>query len=273
MKSIWNNTFYNTQPALAWTFELSFDEYYEGDNNENAAGLNRFAQAAVDISVGKRESEYASVFYGGVEFKKLTRAQNTGTFTIKFNEDKFYTITGILENIYNNDNLNQNYFDAGTHVYNWPTIGTRKIVVKMYDPNTMHVDPNPVVSYEFYNCHIMSIDDASLSYESSDTITRSVTFVYDYMKYRDFRAEAAKEQRQKEAEEKAKKSAEKKAELAANRKDRVKEMGVLGMVAANEQNWNNATALADEEVDRDIQNQKAYTNMQASRGGYRGGHR
>jgi hypothetical protein len=93
------------------------------------------------------------------------------------------------------------------------------------------------------------------------------------MKYRDFRAEAAKEQRIKEAEEKAKKSAEKKAEASATRKDRVKEMGVLGMVAANEQNWNNAIALADEEVDRDIQNQKAYTNMQASRGGYRGGHR
>ena len=46
MKSIWNNTFYNTQPALGWTFEISFDEYYEGDNNENQLGLNRFAQAA-----------------------------------------------------------------------------------------------------------------------------------------------------------------------------------------------------------------------------------
>ena len=28
MKSIWNNTFYNTQPALGWTFDISFDEYY-----------------------------------------------------------------------------------------------------------------------------------------------------------------------------------------------------------------------------------------------------
>ena len=269
MKSIWNNTFYNTQPALGWTFELSFDQYYQGDNNENVAGLNRFAQAAVDVTIGKRESEYTSVYYGGVEFKKLTRAQNTGTFTIKFNEDKFYTITGILENIYNNDNLNQDYFEEKTRAYNRPTEGTRTIVVKMYDPNTMNTDPNPVVSYEFYNCRIMSIDDINLSYESTESITRSVTFVYDYMKYIDHRAEA----RRKAAEEKAKKSAEKKAELAATRKDRVKKMGVLGMIPANEQNWNNAIAVAEEMFDRNIQNQKAYTNMQASRGGYRGGHR
>jgi len=273
MKSIWNNTFYNTQPALGWTFDISFDEYYDGDTSNNTIGLNRLAQAAVDITIGKRESEYTSVYYAGVEFKKLTRAQNSGTFTIKFNEDKFYTITGILENIYNNDNLNQNYFDAGSHVYNWPTIGTRKIVVNMYDPNVLHSDPNAVVGYEFYNCRIMTIDDANFSYESTDTITRAVTFVYDYMKYRDYRSEAVKEQRHKEAEEKAKKSAEKKLEAAATRNDRVKEMGVLGMIAANEQNWNNATALANEELNKDIQNQKAYTNMQASRGGYRGGHR
>ena len=260
MKSIWNNTFYNTQPALGWTFELSFDQYYEGDNNENAAGLNRFAQAAVDVTIGKRESEYTSVYYGGVEFKKLTRAQNTGTFTIKFNEDKFYTITGILENIYNNDNLNQDYFEEKTRAYNRPTEGTRTIVVKMYDPNTMNTDPNPVVSYEFYNCRIMSIDDINLSYESTESVTRSATFVYDYMKYKDHRAEAAKKQKWQQLQQ-------------LPRKDRVKQMGVLGMIPANEQNWNNAIAVAEETFDRNIQNQKAYTNMQASRGGYRGGHR
>ena len=104
MKSIWNNTFYNNQPALGWVFDISFDEYYEGDNEKTVAGLYKFSQAAVDITIGKRESEYTSVYYGGVEFKKFTRAQNTGTFTIKFNEDKFYTITSILESIYNKDN-------------------------------------------------------------------------------------------------------------------------------------------------------------------------
>lgn len=184
MKSIWNNTFYNTQPALSWTFDVSFAEYYEGDNNKIVAGLDRLAQAVVDITIGKRESEYASVYYAGVEFKKLTRAQNTGTFTIKFNEDKFYTITGILENIYNNDNLNQKYFEAGTHVYNNYTTGKRVITVKMFDPNTLHTDLNPVVSYDFFNCRIMSIDDVPFSYESVDSITRSVTFVYDYMQYK-----------------------------------------------------------------------------------------
>lgn len=203
MKSIWNNTFYNNQPALGWVFDISFDEYYEGDNEKTVAGLYKFSQAAVDITIGKRESEYTSVYYGGVEFKKFTRAQNTGTFTIKFNEDKFYTITSILESIYNKDNLNQNYFDAGNQVYNWSEYAPRKMVVNMYDPNTIHRDSNPVVGYEFYNCRIMSIDDINFSYESTDSITRSVTFVYDYMKFRNYRMEIVTEDKNKQAEIKA----------------------------------------------------------------------
>ena len=256
MKSIWNNTFYNTQPALSWTFDISFDEYYEGDNNEMAAGLGRLAQAAVDITIGKRESEYTSVYYAGVEFKKLTRAQNTGTFTIKFNEDKFYTITGILENIYNNDNLNQEYFEAGTHVYNKPTIGNRKITVKMFDPNTIHRDPNPVVGYEFFNCRIMSIDDVPFSYESVDSITRSVTFVYDYMQYIDYRSNRIKkeqyEAKMKEAKEKVRK--------------KVREESVLGMIDAKEQEWKNAVIEADE----DLRKQMGYEQQQKESNGYRG---
>ena len=186
MKSIWNNTFYNTQPALGWTFDISFDEYYQGDAEGNL-GLSRLSQAAVEISIGKRESEFASVYYGGAEFKKFTRAQNNGTFTIKFNEDKFYTITGILENIYNTDNLNQNYFDAGSHPYNNPTIGSRIIKVNIYDPNQIELQQKNVF-YIFYDCHIVSIEEAQLSYESEDTITRSASFVYNYMKFIDCRA-------------------------------------------------------------------------------------
>ena len=264
MKSIWNNTFYNTQPALGWTFDISFDEYYDGDTSDNTIGLNRLAQAAVDITIGKRESEYTSVYYAGVEFKKLTRAQNSGTFTIKFNEDKFYTITGILENIYNNDNLNQDYFDSGSHVYNYPTNGTRKIVVNMYDPNVLHSDPNAVVGYEFYNCRIMTIDDANFSYESADTITRAVTFVYDYMKYRDYRSERFAQERENAEKERIENSKKLKAQLDANRKERVS-----GMIDASLQTWNNSIALAEEMSNKDIQNQKAYENMQRSRGGYR----
>jgi hypothetical protein len=180
MKSIWNNTFYEAQPALGWTFDISFDSYYYGD--VSTVQLEKFTQAITDISIGKRESEYTSVYYGGVEFKKFTRAQNTGTFTIKFNEDKYYTITGILEGMYNADNLNQSYFLAGSHVYNTPIAGNRIIVVNMYDPNRVHYeDDKPIATYEFYDCHIMSIDDVNYSYESTDSITRSVTFVYNYM--------------------------------------------------------------------------------------------
>lgn len=262
MKSIWNNTFYNTQPALGWTFDISFDSYYLGDNNENGAGLYRLAKAAVDISIGKRESEYTSVYYAGVEFKKFTRAQNTGTFTIKFNEDKYYTITGILENIYNNDNLSQDYFKSGKHVYNNPTAGERLVTVKMYDPNNLHNNNNPVASYEFFNCRIMSIDDVPYSYESTESLTRSVTFVYDYMIYRDFRAEEQATQQAKEKRE----------EIQQRVREKTYEGSVLGMVKANEQNWANATASIEEET-VEGQNKIAYENRMRASNGYRGGGR
>ena len=207
MKSIWNNTFYNTQPALPWTFDISFDEYYTGDSEKNL-GLSKFAQAAIDISIGKRESQYTDLYYGGLKFQRMTRAENTGTFTIRFNEDKYYTITGILENIYFTDNYNQYYGakpDTGIP-YNNPTVGNKKIVIKMYDPNTCNIDPNVTVKYEFYNCRIMSIDDISMSYENtSETIKRSVTFVYDHMVYSDERAKRSAAQARRDiAKEKAK---------------------------------------------------------------------
>ena len=104
MESIWNNTFYNNHPALGWVYKLNLSKYASGAFYDKIKTLE---QAVVDVQVGKRESEYTSVFYGGLEFKKFTRANNTNNFTIKFNEDKKYTITSILEDLYNRDNLNQ----------------------------------------------------------------------------------------------------------------------------------------------------------------------
>lgn len=268
MKSIWNNTFYNTQPALGWTFDISFDEYYTGDNTESKLGLNRFAQAAVDITIGKRESEYTSVYYAGIEVKKFTRAQNTGTFTIKFNEDKFYTITGILENIYNTDNLNQSYFNAGTHTYNNPTIGNRKITVNMYDPNTLHYKSNePVVRYEFYDCHIMSIDDINLSYESTESITRSVTFVYNYMQYYDLRSIRFNNERQAEIDaNKALEEAQKRAAAKQNAEQKFNDMLGTGKTLVGDQSY--AAAVASLEDDK--RRSEGVMAQKASGQGYRG---
>ena len=196
MDSIWKNTFYDAQPALSWVYKVSFIEYINGEETRlKSEYINILSQAIVDIQVGKRESEYASVYYGGLEFKKLTRAINTNNFSIKFNENKYFKVTEILEKLYNHDNMNQKYTQSNggekdMNPYNSPLTGRYKIVIKMFDPNTISTDvvthgneQNPTCMYVFYGTKLVSLDDITLSYESVESITRSATFVYDYMMF------------------------------------------------------------------------------------------
>lgn len=196
MDSIWKNTFYDTQPALSWVYKVSFIEYINGKETRlNSEYINILSQAIVDIQVGKRESEYTSVYYGGLEFKKLTRAINANNFTIKFNENKYFKVTEILEKLYNHDNMNQKYTQStggekDMNPYNSPLEGGYKIVIKMFDPNTISTDvvthgdeQNPTSMYVFYGSKLISLDDITLSYESVESITRNATFVYDYMMF------------------------------------------------------------------------------------------
>lgn len=225
MDSIWSNNFYKSSPALSWVFKVSFAEYFGGkETSFPLEYMDILSRAMVDIQVGKRESEYTSVYYGGLEFKKLTRAINTNNFTIKFNENKYFKVTEILEKIYNRNNMNQNYpeSDGGDNdnkPYNTKIDltdeVTYKIVVKMYDPNRVANDIpkhgeeiNPMGRYEFFGCQLVSLDDFTLSYESNESITRSATFVYDYMKftnYDDLNAETSKAEYEatKDAKQKA----------------------------------------------------------------------
>lgn len=228
MDSIWNNNFYKSSPALCWVFKVSFEQYFGGSvDGFPIEYMDILSRAMTDIQVGKRESEYTSVYYGGLEFKKLTRAINTNNFTIKFNENKYYKVTEILEKIYNKNNMNQNYPESdGSDNDNKPYNTKRnlskdvsyKIVVKMYDPNRLANDIprhgqeiNPMARYEFFGCQLVSLDDFTLSYDSNESVTRSATFVYDYMKFTNYddlnnkakqaEYEATKDAKQKTAEQ------------------------------------------------------------------------
>ena len=185
MDSIWQNAFYETPPALAWTYKISFNSF-KGVDTKSADILN---SAIVDINVGKRESQYVSVFYGGVEFKKFTRANTTGELSVKFNEDENYTITKILESIYENYNMNQNYptsTDSDALAYNSKgkdyKIDENIIEVQVFKNSELEADA-PEVTYKFYGCKIVTIDDIQFSYDSTEGVTRSVHFTYDYMKF------------------------------------------------------------------------------------------
>lgn len=212
MNSIWANTFYNTQPALAWLYRLDLSSFYNGVIDKAYI----LSQAVADISIGKRESNYTDVYYGGVKRKIFTRAENTGEFSIKFNEDKYYTVSTILENMYTMFNMNQYYPSSiGETAYNSNSIPDEQRIIRVnaYDPRhfTETVDPEfhdiqvehniefPLLQWEFYGCQLVSLDEMPFSYESTESITRTATFCYQYMVFRN-RETLANENNGKKAE-------------------------------------------------------------------------
>jgi len=221
MESIWNNDFYRKQPALAWVYKLDMSNYYTG-NDEGIVNTKILSNAIIDISVGKRSSEYAEVYYGGIASKVFTRAQNPDTVTIKFSENKDYDVTTVLENMYNLENFNQLYPTENELIYNEPTEGTHTLIVNVYNPVELAENTEtPMHQYIFYQARIVSLDEIQYSYESTEAITRTATFVYNYMLF--------KNKSMIEAEKAgliaASNSKDKKEELARTRKERAKAYG------------------------------------------------
>lgn len=219
-RSIWDNDFYALPPALSWTFKIVFNDFME--YKASALGwaltlddMETLNKAATSISIGERKIEQADLYYGGLSFKQLTRVENTGTFTVKFNEDQQYTITTILEKIYSiYGNDKRYFFNTGGTGSSYPYMGNitpttsdittgenaaiganlrhNIISVKIFIPQrTLNDNPNDYSDtptgfykqYKFYNCKFVGVENIDYSYESSDTITRSAVFVYDWMEF------------------------------------------------------------------------------------------
>lgn len=202
MESIWNNTFYNTPPALAWTFIVDFSNLIKFDISSNdikndwISRLNTLSKAVVSINAGKREAEAVDLNYGGMSFKVITRDNNTGTLDITFNEDTKYTITEILQLLYNLFARHQYYPKSdGTendYKYNGQQdllrADNRSIVIRAYNSGNLNIkdEKNIVKEFIFVGCQLQGIDEFEFSYESTDTITRSASFLYDYMYVRNY---------------------------------------------------------------------------------------
>lgn len=206
MRSIWNNNFYTKQPALSWVYRLDMSCYTGRGANDVITKTDGelLSEAIIGVSLGKRESEFVPVYFGGVESKVFTRAKTSDSFTIKFSEDKLFSVTNIFEKLYNYENMNQEYPETnrGNIDYNnyfpsiqdYTNINSRIITIKIYDPNALPstdlIDDGLVTTLNFYGCKIASLSEMEFNYESTEAITRDITFFYNYMKI--IKAEDAK---------------------------------------------------------------------------------
>lgn len=226
LRSIWDNDFYNQPPALAWTFKAVFNDFINfkaGDkvllNEKDMELLNK---AVVSVNIPDRRVNTADLYYGGMNFKIPTRAENSGTITFKFNEDSLYRVTTILEKIYHIQALNKYYYtsnsipnNAAPYAYGTNTnangeslvpnkqqtaneasnINTKPgiISVKIFnqyrDPSTNSMGLNDgdkgdyFKQYKFYECKLVAIPNMSFNYESDDTVQREAIFTYNWMDF------------------------------------------------------------------------------------------
>lgn len=203
MRSIWNNAFHSTPPALSWTYEVIFDELLKPIFGGAGYDIpSRYlTEAVVSINIPDRETETESVYYGGLEFPLYTRHKNAGTFTIKFNENALYEASNALDILYSAYAFNKDYLycKGGANELDeingysdgvYPGYGPATITVNIFDPSMVTFVQgatgalaNEVIvrRIRFEDCKILSIGGFTLDYESTDTITREVTFSYAKM--------------------------------------------------------------------------------------------
>lgn len=203
MRSIWNNAFHSTPPALSWTYEVIFDELLKPIFGGAGYDIpSRYlTEAVVSINIPDRETETESVYYGGLEFPLYTRHKNAGTFTIKFNENALYEASNALDILYSAYAFNKDYLycKGGANELDeingysdgvYPGYGPATITVNIFNPSLVTfvqgaVGPlaDEVIArrIRFEDCKILSIGGFTLDYESTDTITREVTFSYAKM--------------------------------------------------------------------------------------------
>lgn len=227
LRSIWDNDFYNQPPALEWTFKAVFNDFINFKAGENVllgqTEMETLNKAVVSVSIPERKVNTADLFYGGLNFKIPTRAENAGTLTVKFNEDSLYRITTILEKIYHIQSLNKYYYQSNSipnnaapysygtdtnadgdklvpnkaadnkndvsNINTKPGIISVKIFNQHRDPSTNSMGLNDgdkgdyFKQYKFYECKLVSIPGISYNYESDDTIQREAIFTYNWMDF------------------------------------------------------------------------------------------
>ena len=118
LRSIWDNDFYNQPPALGWTFKAVFNDFMSFKTDDTVLidenDMELLNKAVVSVNIPDRKVNTADLYYGGLNFKIPTRAENSGTITFKFNEDSLYRVTTILEKIYHIQALNKFYYSSNS---------------------------------------------------------------------------------------------------------------------------------------------------------------
>lgn len=199
IRSIWNNPYYrNYKPIPKWAFVVDFGSFIlHNDPAIQHNGLidsykDILSQALVNVVWGKRETSIVKTYYAGVEANCPGRVQNTGELNITFNDDQEMRISKCLDEIFNGECSNDEYFEGnGAYIGNVKSGFNkvdRSITVHILKPQTIMQSEIVAPEYQeagsvtFHNCILTGINEEEFSYDNHDDILqRTAKISYDYM--------------------------------------------------------------------------------------------
>lgn len=187
--NIFQNDFYESKPGIPWAYRLTASY---GPFGERTVVIQK---AIKEANLPEMEQKYIQVHFGGADKYVPTRYQNTGTFSLTFNEncnlDAYKAILALFRRSLDNVEDTDSYHHKYSNLY-----AELRFTVEILDPKNINLqdtkatrgqfgvereqnDLRVVAKYEFGECYIDHIDDIDLDYSSEDIIEWSMTVAYN----------------------------------------------------------------------------------------------
>ena len=199
--NIFHNDFYDDMPGLPWAYRLTV---FIGDPPQEILKLR---QAVKEVQLPDMELMTFQVHFGGMNFHVPTRYRNTGSFTVKFYDDKnlsvYKQLLRIFRRTYDNREDKIEGTDGKKYAPKYSDFSQEVIfLVEILDPRvtknvdtdvtfsknaageevisgTQNFDADVVAQYYFKDCFAEKLDEVEFDYSSEECVEWGTTIIFN----------------------------------------------------------------------------------------------
>lgn len=199
--NIFHNDFYDDMPGLPWAYRLTV---FVGDPPQEILKLR---QAVKEVQLPDMELMTYQVHFGGMNFHIPTRYRNSGSFTVKFYDDKnlsvYKQLLKIFRRTYDDREDKIEAADGTKYAPKYSDFSQDLVfLVEILDPRvtnnvdsnvtfgtnaageevitgTQSFDADVVAQYYFRDCFAEKLDEVEFDYSSEDCVEWGTTIVFN----------------------------------------------------------------------------------------------
>lgn len=199
--NIFHNDFYDDMPGLPWAYRLTV---FTGDPPQEILKLR---QSVKEVQLPDMELMTYQVHFGAMNFHIPTRYRNSGSFTVKFYDDKnlsvYKQLLKIFRRTYDNREDKIECADGTKYAPKYSDFSQDLIfLVEILDPRvtnnvdsnlsfgtnaageevmtgTQSFDADVVAQYYFRDCFAEKLDEVEFDYSSEDCVEWGTTIVFN----------------------------------------------------------------------------------------------